>query len=572
MTLLAFAATAVVALPHPQPPGNERVSRRRSSQTDDMATPGDSDTLRRFVMRARRVQAHSLVQDWDGLLRHASGGFEGQLDVSGRMTLTRRLPEDEEVFESLASRIRPLTVKSEPVYYVKVFDAIERNLSGARIQEERKIRLRDLRRAWDAAEIQGTQVQAYAVQSVRLDGTEATNMVSDTQLAAAWLYADLVHADAQGPKREALAFPLRERYAAAVRVFSRMAALTAETLQLIESLRDDGVLAVEDSAWEDDAVVGASELSEEARAYLAPLGSEIPDMRRSLQLTEEWTAFTVTDLLRQDPANQVRVVLRDEGAEVVASYDAAVVRRDPEGTSAAWDVLVAGSVVFKFSFALQGEQVAHAEFRGWEAFDSTNELRLASTRLLLQLHRAVAMAFEVRGNDLLSLVPPTFSARTQRELEVIAQTIDDIVTIERISGQPLAPCNGPFDDRDRVRLRRARLMSEGLVVHAMRHPVTVTAPQGVPPQVIVVASGSLNVGGVEVPTPRTLMRHPRMIVTEADADRHAGADARRFRIEPPGEEQFLAWAPERLQVPDDDVLVVGAPWDLTGIDEETFRY
>lgn len=537
-----------------------------------METQGDSDTLRRFVMRARRVQAHSLVQDWDGLLRQAAGGFEGQLDVSGRMTLTRRLPEDEEVFESLASRIRPLTVKSEPVYYVKVFDAIERNLSGSQIQEERMVRLRELRRAWDAAEIQGTQVQAYTVQSVRRDGTEATKVVSDTQLAAAWLYADLVHADAQGPKREALDFPLRERYAAAVRVFSCMAALTAETLQLIESLRDDGVLAVEDSAWEGDAVVGASELSEEARAYVAPLGSEVPDMRHSLQLTEQWTAFTVTDLLRQDPANQVRVVLRDEDAEVVASYDAAVVRRDPESTSAAWDVLVAGSVVFRFAFALRGEKVADVEFRGWETFDSTNDLRLASTRLLLQLHGAVTMAFEVRGNDLLSLAPPTFSARTHRELEVIAQTLDDIVAIERFSGQSLAPCNGPFDDRDRVRLRRVRLMSEGLIVHAMRHPVTVTAPEGLPPQVIVVASGSLNVGGAEVPTLRTFMRHPRMISTEAEADSRTAPDARRFRIEPPGGEQFLAWAPERLHVPNDDALVVGAPWDLTGIDEETFRY
>jgi hypothetical protein len=32
--------------------------------------------------------------------------------------------------------------------------------------------------------------------------------------------ADLVHAGMQGPKKEALSFPLRERYAAAVRLFS----------------------------------------------------------------------------------------------------------------------------------------------------------------------------------------------------------------------------------------------------------------------------------------------------------------------------------------------------------------
>lgn len=141
---------------------------------------GDEETLRRFVLRARRVHAHSIVQDWDELLRHAHGGFDGYLDLAGRMTITRRLPADEEVFESLASRVRPLTVKSEPIYYAKVFDAIKRLVGEADVEDALRTRLCDLRRAWDASEIQGTQIQAYSVQSARIDGTEATNMVSDT--------------------------------------------------------------------------------------------------------------------------------------------------------------------------------------------------------------------------------------------------------------------------------------------------------------------------------------------------------------------------------------------------------
>lgn len=82
-----------------------------------MGKMSDNEILERFVVRARRVGAHSIVQDWDELMRHAQGGFGGTLDVTGRMTITRRLPADEEVFESLASRVRPLTVESEPVYY-----------------------------------------------------------------------------------------------------------------------------------------------------------------------------------------------------------------------------------------------------------------------------------------------------------------------------------------------------------------------------------------------------------------------------------------------------------------------
>ncbi|TQJ14394.1 hypothetical protein FB459_1852 [Yimella lutea] len=535
-----------------------------------MAGMKDRETLRRFVLRARRVHAHSIVQDWDELLRHAHGSFDGHLDLAGQMTITRRLPADEEVFESLASRVRPLTVKSEPVYYVKVFDAIERLIGEADVEDALRARLRDLRRAWDASEIQGTQIQAYSVQSARIDGTEATSMVSDTQLAAAWLYADLVHADAQGPKRQALAFSLRERYAAAVRVFSHMAALTVATMQLVESLRDARLLAVDDSAWEDDVSVGASELVEEARAFVAPLGSEMPDMRDSLELTEEWTAFTVTELLRQDPANHVRVVLRDDNGDVTATYDAAVARRTPDANSAEWDVLVAGSVMFKFSFDIQGERMTDAHFRGWEAFDSTNDLKFASTRLMLEFHRTSAMAFEVGGSELLSLGPPTFSAEERRELEVLAETVEDIVTIERLVRQALEPCNGRFDDHDRVRLRRARLLLEGQIVHAMRHPITVTAPEGNPPQVVVAAAGTLNVGGAEVPTPQTVMRHPAMTATETGVAPDSGPNAKTFRMEPPDGEQFLAWVPGLVEVSGDEDLVVTRSWDLIGIDEESF--
>lgn len=536
----------------------------------DMVTFNEHETLRRFVLRARRVQAHSIVQNQEELLRHAQGSFDGRVDVTGQMTITRRLPANEEIFESLASRVRPLTVKSEPVYYVKVFDAIKHLISEADVDDALRARLHDLRRAWDASEIQGTQVQAYSVQSARIDGTDVTNRVSDTQLAAAWLYADLVHADAQGPKQEALAFPLRERYAAAVRVFSHMAALTVATLRIVESLRDAQVLALDHSAWEDDVTVGTSELVEEARAYVAPLGSEVPDMRDSLGLTENWSAFTVTELLRQDPTNHVRVVLRDDDGSITEAYDAAVARRRRDTTFAEWDVLVAGSVMFKFSFGIQGERMTDAQFRGWEVSDSTNDLKLASTRFMLQLHRSTAVVFEVGGSELLSLDPPSIPDEEQRELEVIAETVEDIVRIERLTRQPLEPCNGRFDDRDRVRLRRARLLLEGHVVHAMRHPVTVTAPEGNPPQVVVAAAGTLNVGGAEVPTPQIVMRHPEMTATETGLAPEAGPEAKTYRMETPLGEQFMAWVPGLAEVSGDEDLLVTASWDLIGIDEESF--
>lgn len=535
-----------------------------------MVAISDEETLRRFVLRARRVQAHSLVQSWDELLYHASGKFQGLIDISGRTSITRRLPNDEEIFESLASRVRPLTVKSEPVYYLKVFDVIDRALSDSEVGDSQRARLGELRRAWESAEIQGTQTQAYAVQSARIDGTNATNLVSDTQLAAAWLYADLVHADAQGPKQEALAFPLRERYAAAVRLFSHLAALTVTTLKAVEDLRDSGVLSIDESPWNEDVVIGESEFVREVRVFDAPLGSAMPDLRDSMALGEEWSAFTVSELLRQDPANHVRVTLRDDTGETIASYEAVVSRRKPDETSPGWDVLVAGSVVFKFSFDLQGERMTDAHFLGLNAFDSTNELKLASTRLLINLYRAARLAFEFREQELITLGLPTLTERQVEELEVVAQTAEDIVRIERISGQTLNPCNGRFDDRDRVHLRRARLMWDGQIVHATRHAVTVTSPQGQPPQCIAITAGTINVGGAEVPTPAAFMRHPDMTAAEIGTAPDAGPEAKSYRMQPPDGEQFLAWAPERVQVSDDAELAITASWDLIGIDEATF--
>lgn len=537
-----------------------------------MARLDDHETLRRFVLRARRVHAHSIVRDKNELRRHAKGSVDGTLDLAGHMSITRRLPADEEVFESLASRVRPLTVKSEPVYFENVLDAIESLVSEANVEETLRTRLRDLRRAWNAYEIQGTHIQAYAIQSARIDGTEATNIVSDTQLAAAWLYADLVHADAQGPKQEALDFPLSERYAAAVRVFSQVAALTVETLQLVESLRDGRLLAVEDSAWEEDVVVGVSELVQEARVFAAPLGSEMPDMRNSLTLTEEWNAFTATELLRQAPLNQVRVVLCDDHGDVTAAYDSVVARRKRDATSAEWDVLVAGSVLFKFSFEIKGERIIDVHFRGWDVFDSTNQLKLASTRLLLDFHHASAMIFEAGGSELLSLGLPTFSVEEQRELEVFAETVEDIATIENLTGKELQPCNGVFNDRDRVQLRRARLLMEGQIVHAMRHSIVVTASHSKPPQLLIVAAGTLNVGGTEVPLPKFAMRHPAMTATETGLASDSGPEAKTFLIEAPEGEQFYAWIPGLVEVADDGDLVVTRSWELTGIDEGTFRF
>lgn len=70
---------------------------------NSMTKMDDRETLRWFTIRARRVQAHSIARDEEELVRLAQGDLEATIDTAGQVIVTRRLPADEEVFESLAS-------------------------------------------------------------------------------------------------------------------------------------------------------------------------------------------------------------------------------------------------------------------------------------------------------------------------------------------------------------------------------------------------------------------------------------------------------------------------------------
>lgn len=539
-----------------------------------MTADNDENTIVRFVQRARRIKSHSLVRDWDELVRNAQGSFTVHLDISGVASVIHTLPE-EEVFESLAARVRPLTLGPEPIYYMKVFEALQRLLEGsAAITDEQRTRFEKLRGAWQAAELQGSQVQGYALQSMRLDGTDATPMVSDTQLAAGWLYADLVHADPKGSKQKALLFPLRERYAAAVRVFSRIAALAVSTLRLIEDLRCSGAISITEQAWKQDVVVGASELVNEAKMFAASPGTDMPDLREAhLGLNnDDWKPFTVTDLLRQDPANHVHVVLSRQDGSVMADYEAAVAHRRAENDVLHWDVLIADSLVMHFEFTIDDGVVTRPSAVQQTAFDSTNRLLLASKLLMLQMHEAETMAFELGGEPFLTLNPPSLDAEALRQAQVHTETVADIVVIEALAGEECAPCNGRYDDLDRVRLRQARLVWEGHIVASFRKPLTTTVTTGNPPQVLVREPSTLDVGGSRVPIPRMFLRHSAMTSRDLGPAPEVSPQARMFEVVPPDGERLLAWCPHLREVAGDEDLVRTMAWDLTGIDEETFPY
>src|SRR5699024_7549534 len=193
----------------------------------------------------------------------------------------------------------------------------ERLLGEGELSEEFKSQVNSLRRAWTAVELRSSEVQMYSMQQFRRDGSQISSRVSDIQLAAAWLYSDLVHADVKGEKRKALSFSLEERYAAAVRVFSKIAILTISTLRLIEALRDVNLLVLGEGLWEENVSVKSSELVNQGRVYFGPVGSQMSELNDVLTSGDGWKEFTVTELLRQSSANQVRISIRRDRKSVV---------------------------------------------------------------------------------------------------------------------------------------------------------------------------------------------------------------------------------------------------------------
>lgn len=90
-------------------------------------------TLNRFVLRARRIEAHSLARDRRALSALLEFSLAGQIQLDGTMEMRRALP-DEEAFESLAARVRPVLVKSESVYLARVLDAVKAAVDAAIIE------------------------------------------------------------------------------------------------------------------------------------------------------------------------------------------------------------------------------------------------------------------------------------------------------------------------------------------------------------------------------------------------------------------------------------------------------
>lgn len=244
--------------------------------------------LSAFVLRARRVKAHSLYKDFEALERIGTVPFEFEISADG-VWMTQRLPP-EEVVESAAARVRPLLLKEEDAHFQHTLTALGWMLRGDDRADVAQV-LAGLKQGWAEFDPKGRGTLAYAVQTGRVDDEEVSPMISDNVLAFAWIYGDVVHGDSKR-LAETEQHGVRERYRAAAPLVCRLIMQTTATLHVIEWLIGLGLLTLPDELFEREVVVTDPVFREQGQVHMAPVGTKVPESLNG-DLGPEWRRLTI---------------------------------------------------------------------------------------------------------------------------------------------------------------------------------------------------------------------------------------------------------------------------------------
>jgi hypothetical protein len=244
------------------------------------------------VRRMRRLALHPLALDDTGgdgevplpgdylrMLMRVQNTIEPGPDQMA--TIRSPLP-DEVLFESLATRVRLFTADRR-LHWREVLRALDR-LTGL---EDLALRLSSEHfwREWTEATERDTEDERAYRLGYQLgdDPGGESGHFTDIDMAYAWLYQDVVHADALSTGY----FDVMERYRAAVGVFSHTAVVAIETLHYINGLVELGALDLPVGTFSDPVAVTAREyvqrvfvLIGEVGADLVGSGSQLPEQLR----------------------------------------------------------------------------------------------------------------------------------------------------------------------------------------------------------------------------------------------------------------------------------------------------
>jgi len=237
------------------------------------------EILDRFVVRARRIQAHSLFKDEARMRAYVVGEMKIQFDEQGQFIGLRSPVPEEEQLESLAGRVRPVILQSEGVHLPRVIKSVQHFAKQAGNQEIFDHLTRTSSEFVRETATSGTSAFSVQIQS----GVESdVRAMTDLELADSWLNGDVVHADARHVLIKG-GFGVDERFRAAVGVYVRAAVNAVGVLRCIEKLRADGVAVSSDEAFAVDVVATvvdgfAHHFNEGAtgHVFVAPVGTPPP--------------------------------------------------------------------------------------------------------------------------------------------------------------------------------------------------------------------------------------------------------------------------------------------------------
>jgi len=196
------------------------------------STPTPQAVIEAFLLRARRVLAHSLIREQAELMSKLhTGQFTLAVTVNKTGEETYRLQAEyppEEALESLASRVRPLILGSEPIYYEKVLNGLEELIGAAKLNNE--IDLAWWHGYWREVIDANLDAQAYWVAT-------PSGTITDRKLMYAWLYGDVIHA--RSPRSPVIRdLNIDQRYYAAAPGIARICDRVIYTQIMIKGLID----------------------------------------------------------------------------------------------------------------------------------------------------------------------------------------------------------------------------------------------------------------------------------------------------------------------------------------------
>lgn len=262
---------------------NSNVNRDRRAEQQAL----DQARLETFVVRARRIAAHSLTQDMDRLRSLSRGAVQVTLTPgSPTATISYDYPP-EEVVESAAARVRPLLLND--VSMLSVLKAVASLTASSPDRELVRVWAGEVRKAWKRRTDEQAPEPGYFAMFENSE-TGEQSATDARKLALAWVYGDVVHHDASRLTRTRH-WDVGDRYRAAVPMIAYMMVEALNVLENVRELDRRGHLTVAAEAWSVD-VVAEAHYTREATIHVGEPGAAGP-ANASDPLGPEWTPLVL---------------------------------------------------------------------------------------------------------------------------------------------------------------------------------------------------------------------------------------------------------------------------------------